>query len=369
LNITSLFELLLQQASSNQNRGQRKIISKDFDWAEVLTQAERHGLGPLLSTHFQASDIQLPISAKRTLQALYLRHRHANRVRAEVLQEVLTAFQAADIQALLLKGAALAQLIYPEPGLRPMNDVDLLVSPAQASQAQTILAELGFQAPLPKKGRPLPGKHLSAATRHHEGFMISLEIHHNLFNDDFPVSMTLEDLTTPPLPLDLNGFVAHTLGYEDMLWHLCRHAVFIFQPLRLIWVVDIVGFAERFATQIDWERIAIQYPFVLTTLTALHHLTPLSETLRQQANLNIDFTPRGVGQEFQGWPRFPLAAQRAKSYRQLFSDTFFPSEWWLGLNYGVTRPSALWWQRWIGHPSAILGWAGQVLLRRLGVSF
>jgi hypothetical protein len=97
------------------------------EWAGVAAQAEAHGLAPLLY--------------------VYLRHRHANQVRTRVLHDVLAAYQAAGIPALVLKGAALFHLVYPEPGLRPMSDLDILVPESEAWRAQRTLAELGFDAP------------------------------------------------------------------------------------------------------------------------------------------------------------------------------------------------------------------------------
>jgi len=343
------------------------LLSTSVDsWSKLLAEAETHGLGPLLYTHLKAADVSLPTPTKRDLQALYLRHRHANQVRTRVLTEILAACKVENIQVLVLKGAALAHLIYPEPGLRPMRDIDLLVDPAEAIRAQRVLAELGFDAPLPSGY--LPGKHLAAATLKREGLSVSVEIHHNLFNDDFPDSMEIKDLTGEPLPFALGQLTAYTLGYEDMLWHLCRHALPIHQPLRLIWVADIVGFAETFASQIRWGRVKQQYPLVLSVLTQFHHLTPLSETLQGQANLQLKRPPEGVGQDFQGWPRYAIAQQYPKSRRQILRDTFWPSAWWLCLHYGLQPSPGLWWYRWIGHPLHILGWAGRHLWKQATLS-
>jgi hypothetical protein len=335
-------------------------------WAEIIADAEEHGLNPLLYTSLRATAAPLLPKVKRELQSLYLRHRHANQVRAGVLAEILSDFQRADIEVLVLKGAALAHLIYPEPGLRPMRDIDLLVKKTDARHAQSLLAELGFDAPLPR-GSTLPDKHLLAAKLKTAGLSVSVEIHHNLFSRGFPASLEIETLTSPPLAFNLNGVTAYTLGYEDMLWHLCCHAIgIIYQPLRLIWVADIVGFAKCFANEINWERIACQYPLVLSTLEQFHHLTPLSETLQQAASLNVGRIPKGIGQEFQGWPRYALAQQRPKSHWRIIQDSFWPSEWWLCLYYGLRSHSALVWYRWVRHPLRILGWIGQLLLERAG---
>jgi hypothetical protein len=104
------------------------------EWAGGAAQAEAHGLAPLLYLHLKGTEVQLPLATKRELQGLYLRHRHANQVRTRVLHEVLAAYQSAGIPALVLKGAALFYLVYPEPGLRPMSDMDILVPESELMQ-------------------------------------------------------------------------------------------------------------------------------------------------------------------------------------------------------------------------------------------
>jgi hypothetical protein len=341
------FPELIQQAS---------IIT---DWSRVPAQAELQGLGPLLYEHLKAAGVSMPMEVKRELQGLYLRHRHANQVRDTVLAEILVAFGAAGIRTLVLKGAALAHLVYPEPGLRSMRDLDLLVSPAEVRRAQRHLVELGFAASVPDPTKPLPNKHLPIAARTETGLQVSVELHHNLFNAFEPVSMTLEELTGPPLAFALNDVTAYTLGYEDMLWHLCQHVAYhanIWEPIRLIWVADLVSFAETFVAEIDWERVARDHRPVLKVLSLFHFVTPLSDTLRQRAAIRIGHRPQGLGQEFEGWPRRRSRAElRRRGYRRVLKETCCPSEWWLRLHYGLDSAQPLFWYRWFRHPLYVLG--------------
>lgn len=342
--------------------------AKLTDWSVLPTQAERHGLTPLVYAHLQAAGICIPASVKEQLQARAMQHSHANQVRAKALAEVLDAFQTAEIEALVLKGAALAQVVYPRPGLRSMRDVDLLVSRSRARQAQALLAKLGFNAPPP--GNDLPAKHLLVAQRRVEGLPVSLEIHHNLYANG-PPAAELEALYPAAIPFDIKGVTAHTLGYEDMLAHIYHHTANIFNPLRLISVADLVSLAERFAAEIDWPRVT---PRVRNALALCHWLTPLAGELLQTASLNVDHPPKGIGQEFQGWPRYSLAARRHKGYGGILGDTFFPAEWWLRFYYGLppgpsttlmTGP-AFWWGRLVRHPLHILSWVGHYFSSRAG---
>jgi hypothetical protein len=143
-----------------------------------------------------------------------------------------------------------------------------------------------------------------------------------------------------------------------MLWHLCQHVAYhasIWEPIRLIWVADLVGFSEQFVAEIDWERVARQYPLVLKMLSLFHFMTPLTDTLRRQAAIKIGQSPQGIGREFEGWPRKPLAEQRRKGVCRAIADTFSPSEWWLRLHYGLDSAQPLFWYRWFRHPFYILG--------------
>jgi hypothetical protein len=355
----------------------RQITQKASEitqWQEALDLAEMNGLAPLLYTHLQEANAPFPDAVKRALQGLYLRHRQVNQVRTAILGDILTAYDAAGIKALVLKGAALAHLVYPQPGLRPMRDIDFLVEESAARRAQQILADLGFHAPLHDIETKITlHHHLKPAVLDTGSLSISVEIHYRFFKDDHPGPMYLHDLTAIPQPFSLGtGITAYTLGHEDMLWHLCRHMLdnaTVFYPTRLVWVADIVSYAEYFADAIDWGKLRRQYPVVLNTLSLLHFLTPLSDALRNQASLSLIRTPQGIGAEFQGWPRSALAAQRHKGYFRILHDTFFPSEWWLRLNYGLGSDQPLWWHRWVRHPLDILGWVKQLLGERLEMAF
>src|SRR5205814_5284499 len=57
----------------------------------------------------------------------------------------LAILAEAGIQAMLLKGVPLALLYYPQPGLRPMADVDLLVRAGEARSALTALRDAAWR--------------------------------------------------------------------------------------------------------------------------------------------------------------------------------------------------------------------------------
>lgn len=361
--------------------------SASTDWEDVLAQAEMHHLSPLLYAHLRAAGVSIPATVKRELRSRSMRHLVANKVRMRVLRDILSACDTAHIPVLVLKGAALAHIIYPDISLRPMSDLDLLVPASEAHRAQQTLADLGFELP-PLSGSMPHHRHLAEVTLYVEGTPVTVEIHHKLCSDYFDSAFsyirtailgrqmeqdqsqaTLDGLTGPPYSFTMDGLTAHTLGHEDALGYLCQHLVSHVNAWdfgRLIWMADIVSVAECFVAEIDWERVSRQYPAVLRTLSLLHFMTPLSDELLKRASIEIGRAPGGIGVEFQGWPRVRHKRQQEWRSRSVLRDTFFPSEWWLRLRYNLGSTHSLFFSRWMRHPLYIVGQAIRALLERLG---
>jgi hypothetical protein len=90
-----------------------------------------------------------------------------------VTAEVVTAFEAADVDAVLLKGPSIATWLYEDPALRGYADSDLLVDPDRIAAARATLTELGFRpefGPLPHPGMESP----PSQPWHREGFAVDL---------------------------------------------------------------------------------------------------------------------------------------------------------------------------------------------------
>jgi hypothetical protein len=95
-------------------------------------------------------------------------------LRTLLAQHVLAALSAAGIEPMPLKGALFARWLYADPDLRPGDDVDVLVRPADFARATEVLAAEGF-APL-----PAPESH------YQRGFLapavpVAIDLHQSLF--------------------------------------------------------------------------------------------------------------------------------------------------------------------------------------------
>ena len=336
------------------------------DWSAVPTLAEAHGIAPLFYRHLSSVGVIPPPNIKRELQALVVRQRLASQVRTRVLCDILTRFRSAGIRVLALKGAALAYMLYPSPDLRPMRDIDLLVSPLDLVRAQQWLIEMGFEAELPETA--VAHRHLGEAKLSVDGFTVTVELHHNVFEKGAsPILLGIDTLTSAPISFSINDLEASTLGCEDMMWYLCQHLIEstnVFSAVGLIWVSDIVSFAERYVNEIDWAKIRRQYPLVIHTLALMNFLTPLSETLIACAGVAVGTEPRGIWDDFTKMPRTTPEEQFSRGYIRALRLGFFPSEWWLRLYYGVGATKPLRWHHRGQHFAYLARRLNHVMQRR-----
>jgi len=325
------------------------------DWVAVAARAEAHGMGPLLAHHLRKVGTTIDAPALTQLRLSTLRHRLANRIRMAVLVEILDLFGDAGIGVIVLKGGALANLLYSEPGLRPMQDLDLLVAPGNAARAHELLGELGFRVPSLEDHKRGFSHELPGATLVRKGVRVAVEIHYNVFTWGHPLSLTWKDVQHPLNTFSVDGREAFALRHEQMLQHLCHHLVTLGQPMRLIGVSDILGYAQRYADDIDWELVARDYPFILNTLGLLDLLVPLPPDFLRAHGLIRGKVPADVGLDYRGWPHtsFKVARSRHQGMRRLLLDSLSAPAWWLRLHYGLGDDDSVILCRYLHHPARL----------------
>lgn len=361
--VTALLRLIARRPADLDPVELEDAIAGISRWEDLPGAAETHGLAPLVDYHLTRAGIAVPLAVRQRLFGLAGLHRDQNAARFSVLVDILGAFDAARIPVLVLKGAALGHILYPSPGLRPLSDIDLLVEPQLAPRAAQTLASLGFTTPLLQgtKSTPLGHHHLPTVALYREGHLVQVEIHRDAFAGDAPGTMTMGRGWRGRQAFAVQGRTAYTLGHQDMLHHLVRHAVGFAPALRLIWVADIFGYAARVHRDIDWDELRRRNPFVINALSLLHLLTPLPPEVLEHV------TPARVPIEGVGRLCRPLGEIVApgRPPRDVLRELFVPSDWWLRLYYGVGAGPALRWQRWAGHPLRVGWWLARRAVARL----
>lgn len=113
------------------------------DWEALDALAGEHRLRPLLHRQ-RRTEPAVPTKLREGWKAA---HREAGFVavsqRADLLDTV-SLLRGSGIEPLALKGAWLAWHAYPQPALRPMRDLDLLVAPDRFNDAVELLLARGY---------------------------------------------------------------------------------------------------------------------------------------------------------------------------------------------------------------------------------
>jgi hypothetical protein len=322
------------------------------DPTAFLSLAQLHGLGPLLYRLLQPHEASLRLELRLPLQGVYLRQRSLARAQHQVLGEILELARAAGLELVLLKGAALAHLVYPEVSLRPMSDLDLLVPRQQLEPAAEVLRRAGFAMPSEAglRAASREHRHLPAVQRQVDGHSVVVELHRAISRPEIPGHQTAEGLWLEPWPLSLQqqDSQAKTLAPPEMLWHLCHHLCdHAMYKIRLMWMLDIVLYAERFRERVDWPELRRQVPPVPNTLALLDRLWPLSTELRRLAGIEPGAPLRP---DLRNWPVQWKNALRHLGPAAFLGGLFFPSPWWLRLYYGLGPARGTGYHRWLGHP-------------------
>lgn len=200
----------------------------------VFEEAAFHGVLPLL-LHATA-----PSDSERHHAALELAHRRE-------LMNVLDGLAALGVKALLLKGAALAHTLYPEPWLRPRSDTDLLIPEAERQRVFDLLERQGY-----RRADSAGGESASAeASFRKEGAALPLDVHWRTSNSPLLAPMFgFGELSARAMPVAALGPHARGLGVVDAVLLAATHRAAHYQmPLyvdgrprrgdRLIWLYDL----------------------------------------------------------------------------------------------------------------------------------
>ncbi|MDX1435446.1 MAG: nucleotidyltransferase family protein [Anaerolineales bacterium] len=238
-------------------------------WPDILRRAEIEGVAPLI--WHTAERAPLPDLDPILLQDLaqgYYRAAGRSALQLKELGRILQGLEKADLRALILKGAALALSIYPDPALRPMGDLDFLVPRDSLEPALRTLADLGYE----KTERPVTSSLDPVIER--EFFLlggpaqnVGVDLHWNLIAGDAdwrtpPLEWFWSQTTPLPYPLEAhpeNGFFHRQLSPTASLLYASAHTMLQHGgSARLIWKVDIQRLLSVYERQIDWEELLRQ---------------------------------------------------------------------------------------------------------------
>jgi Uncharacterised nucleotidyltransferase len=221
----------------------RELVESWPQWPVIVRKAERWRVVPSVYLQLRRG-AQMPGSVAEGLKHLYYRDAIRGIAKRELLRVALLRFAEASVPVIVLKGAALATLVYQSHALRPMRRIELLVHRRDLARLEAILRSL----------REAPG----AAVGGRQGNAL-LDVRHDIFGgvSEMPaaVGMPIEDFWARARPVQIASVPTLVFGHEDLLLHLAMHLTAQSFVGRVRILCDIGETCRRYGDAIDWNQL------------------------------------------------------------------------------------------------------------------
>jgi len=244
----------------------KENIRKSIDWPVVIDKALEEGLTSFLYFHCRNLSIltNLPESSRKLLARIYAETLLINRHMIKVLEELGEHLKKYEFPVIVLKGAALLERVYSDIGLRPMEDIDLMVQPESLDDVRKILKDMGFY---PDQLYPNTYRRGIISIDLHTDFLST----HRIRSRREIMNIQYEDVWTRAISIRDNDSSLFRLSLYDNLIslssHLLKHGL-----RRLIWFVDIKESIERNNEKFDWLDLIRHFRMVGAEKNLLYFL-------------------------------------------------------------------------------------------------
>jgi hypothetical protein len=246
------------------------LLQEDIDWNYLLPLAFRHNVAPLLFRSLEAvAPAAVPQEVRAQLKGQIQVNIQGNLFLTKELLNLLTLFGQHRIPVIPYKGPVLAASIYGDLGLRPSNDLDILVQERHIVQALDVLVSHGYQMIRPSS--IVQTEKSLQSIRINELIQKSLWAYQLIFSH--PERQGIVELhwrITPKYifpnssawlwenlkPVMVGGSTVFTFAPENLLWFLCVHGT-KHQWKRLSWLCDIAELI-RVYPELNWEQVIVR---------------------------------------------------------------------------------------------------------------
>jgi hypothetical protein len=225
------------------------LMKRGPDWRVILRVVERWSLAPLVYSGLRQADStgQVPDPVTERLRHLDRRQTIRSIDQREVLRETLQRLSEANVPAIVLKGAALATLVYPSPALCPTQKVDLLIRQCDAARVQALLKSMRSD------------RHPRLGLRSHSRMSLVDVCTHILTlrrSADPAAHIPIEDFWERARPVQIESVATLVFRPEDLLLHMALDLAFTHQFVgHARTLCDIGQTCVRYGDAIDWSQV------------------------------------------------------------------------------------------------------------------
>jgi hypothetical protein len=234
----------------------RAALDDGADVTRTAALAQGHGIGPLLWRALglaQRQDRINPAGGQLEREA-QVRRAEALLLLPHAVAASVGPLRSKGFEPVVFKGPSLASR-YPEPGLRSMVDIDLILPSADHPAAVGVLVGAGWEV-----ARVADRRHYDTILVHPLVPGLFLELHRGLdMWFERSTAVRAEELWERRVPVDCMGTPAFGLPPEVELLALAAHAGKPYHCFsRLIWIVDLVVVVDAVRAEgreVDWDLV------------------------------------------------------------------------------------------------------------------
>ncbi len=244
-----LFNHIARQELSQENAlWLLKNIQKIENWHSLVERAFQQGLATFLYFHCRSMNLltAIPEDQRTFLSRIYAETSIINRHLLREVSELGHKLGNLGLKVILFKGIALLETVYTDPGLRPMEDIDLIVRQEHLEDLKQILKAMGFI-----QDRLYPETFRKG--------ILSIDIHldfvssHRIRSRRKIVDISAADLWDSAIPVNGSNSLYRLSPKNNLIalsFHLLKH-----QYDRLIWLVDIAEIVKTYKSMQDWQDL------------------------------------------------------------------------------------------------------------------
>ena len=251
------FVTALAQRGAGVVRGAMPALDSPEEWPTVLDLAIQHRVAPLVWQALSSAGAPAVPTSMRTAFEEQVFQGAATRMLCErALQRLLATLAPQGIQVLVLKGAAVAYSIYPNPQLRLYHDVDVLCLASDYSRLASTLLSNGYLyegSHHPLDPQLSPSESHWVRSFHDFSGDAKIEVHFDLLQFGL-VDRHHEEFWRAARTLTAGALRIPLLSPEHQVLHLASH-VFRHSFSRLIWLIDLDLLVRQQVDRIDWSSL------------------------------------------------------------------------------------------------------------------
>jgi hypothetical protein len=269
-----------------------------------------------------------------------------NIVLLDALGRIIQALHEAGIEPLVLKGAALAETVYPGISMRPMIDADILVREEEIDTVTACVTALGYSSVEDK----------DCVFCKNDRFPVRLDVHYEIW---YLADADFKNLWVDSRPVSIAQSGARTMAPDETLIYTAAHAAIQHGTLGPIALEDISRICSFYRHELDWDKVvkkikkySLKVPVYLALSEAglakgapvpgkaLDALKPSSVIERFEERIYRSIlrapTAKNIGHLLK-----MLSQKGIHGKTRFFIEAMFPSRAFIARRYNVSRPAAI----------------------------